>query len=99
MSASRRAAIYKLAAAAQEIDLDVLSGMASCDENGRWTIGEHDILEWLAAHDGEELVLVLGSLADKRPIAVRTCLTCGRDYTDLECPTCRANRIRLRGRS
>jgi hypothetical protein len=99
MSAVRRAAIYKLAAAAQEIDLNVMSGVASQDENGRWTIGGHNILDWLSVHEGEELVLVIGSLADERPIEVRTCRTCGRDYTDLECPTCRANRIRLRGRS
>ncbi len=99
MSATRRAAIYKLAAAAQEIELDVMSGLASQDENGQWTIGDQNILDWLARHEGEELVLVLGSLADERPIKVRTCRTCGRDYTDLECPTCRANRIRLRGHS
>jgi hypothetical protein len=95
----RRAAIYKLAAAAQEIELDVMSGIANQDENGYWTIGSHKLLDWLADHEGEDLVLVLGSLTDERPIQVRTCRTCGRDYTDLECPTCRANRIRLRGRS
>lgn len=99
MSALRRAAIYKLAAAAQEIDLDVISGVAGQDEDGQWIIGTHKLLDLLANHEGEELVLVLGSLADERPIQVRTCRTCGRDYTDLECPTCRANRIRLRGRS
>ncbi|MDX1413718.1 MAG: hypothetical protein R3293_05970 [Candidatus Promineifilaceae bacterium] len=99
MSATRRAAIYKLAAAAQEIELDVINGIAYRDEDGRWAVGEHDIIKWLSTHDGEELVIVLGSLADERPIKVRTCRTCGRDYTDLECPTCRANRIRLRGRS
>ncbi len=99
MSATRRAAIYKLAAAAQEIDLNVMSGIVSQDENGHWTIGDQRLLEMLSRHEGEELVLVLGSLADERPIEVRTCRTCGRDYTDLECPTCRANRIRLRGRS
>jgi hypothetical protein len=54
-------------------------------------------MEWLASHESEELVLVLGSLADQRPVETRTCRTCGRDYTELECPYCRANRIRLRG--
>jgi hypothetical protein len=51
----------------------------------------------LAAHTGQELVVVLSSAEDERPVQVRTCRTCGRDYTDLECPHCRANRIRLRG--
>jgi len=97
MSSNRRAVIYKLAAAAQEADLDVMSGIASQDENGRWHIGNHDLITWLSTHEMEELVLVLGSLADERPIEERTCRTCGRDYKDLECPTCRANRIRLRG--
>ena len=43
------------------------------------------------------MVLVLGALDDDRPVETRTCRTCGRDYTDVECPYCRANRIRLRG--
>jgi hypothetical protein len=97
MSAMRRAAIYKLAAAAQEVELEVMSGIARLDENGRWLIGDHELLTWLSTHEGEELVLVMGSLADERPLEERTCRTCGRDYRDLECPTCRANRIRLRG--
>ena len=97
MSATRRAATYKLAAAAQEADLDVMSGILDKDEEGRWLIGRQDLSAWLAAHNGEELVLVLGSLEDERPMEVRTCRTCGRDYRDLECPHCRANRIRLRG--
>lgn len=97
MSAIRRAAIYKLAAAAQEVDLEVMTGIAHLEENDRWLVGDHDLLTWLSAHEGEELVLVIGSLADERPVEERTCRTCGRDYIDLECPTCRANRIRLRG--
>ncbi len=97
MSSTRRAAIYKLSVAAQEADLDAMSGVLEQDENGRWKIGFQDLSAWLSAHKGEELVLVLGALEDERPIEVRTCRTCGRDYQDLECPHCRANRIRLRG--
>jgi hypothetical protein len=93
----RRAIILKMAAAAYEMDLAVLNGVLHRDDAGRWLVGEQEVLAWLAAHEGEELVLVLGSLADERPVQTRTCRTCGRDYTDLECPYCRANRIRLRG--
>jgi hypothetical protein len=93
----RRAAIYKLASAAHEMELDVMSGVLHREGDGRWQIGDHDLISWLNAHDGEELVLVLGSLADDRDVQVRTCRTCGRDYMELECPHCRANRIRLRG--
>ncbi len=97
MSAIRRAAILKLAAAAYEMQLDVMNGTLMPDTTGRWRVGGHDLTAWLAAHEGEELVLVLGSLEDERPVETRVCRTCGRDYTDLECPHCRANRIRLRG--
>jgi hypothetical protein len=96
MKQMRRATIYKLAAAAHEMELDVMSGVLRHDDNG-WHIGQHDLAAWLDAHSGEEMVLVLGALSDEREVQVRTCRTCGRDYTDLECPHCRANRIRLRG--
>lgn len=97
MSRMRRATVYKLAASAQEMELDVMTGVLQQDETGRWTIGGHDLTAWLATHAGQELVVVLSSAEDDRPVQVRTCRTCGRDYTDLECPHCRANRIRLRG--
>ncbi|RMD50915.1 MAG: hypothetical protein D6835_03880 [Candidatus Thermofonsia bacterium] len=99
MSSIRRATLLRLASAAYEMDLEVMNGIVQQDENGRWHIGEHDLTAWLTAHQGEELVLVLGSLADERPVQTRTCRTCGRDYTELECPHCRANRIRLRGKA
>ncbi|MCA9971422.1 MAG: hypothetical protein KC425_14450 [Anaerolineales bacterium] len=98
MSTMRRATILKLASAAYESGLDVMNGALTQDENGRWAIGHHDLTRWLERHLGEELVIVLGTLEDDRPMQTRTCRTCGRDYTELECPTCRANRIRLRGR-
>ncbi len=97
MNAQRRATIFKLASAAYEIDLDVMNGKLEQDINGRWTIGQHDLLTWLTQHSGQEVMFVLGSLEDDRAIQTRTCRTCGRDYTELECPHCRANRIRLRG--
>ena len=97
MAVTRRAATYSLAAAAQEAELDVMSGVLEQDDDGRWRIGHQDLSAWLSTHSGEELVVVLGSLDDERPLEMRTCRTCGRDYQDLECPYCRANRIRLRG--
>ena len=99
MAAIRRAAILKLASAAYEMELDVMNGTVTQTEDGRWHLGGHDLTTFLERHQGEELVIVLGSLADERPVEMRTCRTCGRDYTDLECPYCRANRIRLRGRA
>ncbi len=97
MAAIRRAAILKLASAAYEMKLDVMNGQIHQSEDGRWRIGAHDLTSFLERHQGEELVIVLGLLDDDQPVETRTCRTCGRDYTELECPTCRANRIRLRG--
>lgn len=97
MSQVRRAVVLKLATAAYEMDLDVLRGRLRRDEKGEWHVDQQPLSSWFAAHDGEELVLVLGSLEDQREVEVRTCRTCGRDYTDLECPYCREGRIRLRG--
>ena len=97
MSGNRRATIYKLASAAQEAELAVMNGSLRRNEAGLWFVNSRDLSEWLTAHEGEEVVIVLGSMADERPVQVRTCRTCGRDYTDLDCPHCRANRIRLRG--
>ena len=99
MPAVRRAAILRMAASAREMKLDVMNGAVTRQTDGRWRIGPYDLDEWLSQHEGEELALVLGSLADDRPVETRTCRTCGRDYADLECPHCRANRIRLRGRA
>ena len=98
MNTLRRAAILKLASAAYEMDLDVANGTLTRDASGHWQVGARDLQTWLSAHEGEELVLILGSLADDRPVETRTCRTCGRDYTAPECPHCRASRLRLRGR-
>lgn len=97
MTAIRKASILRLASNAHAMDLDVMNGVLARERDGRWRIGTQDLEKWLTAHEGEELVLVLGSMADDRPVKPRTCLTCGRDYTDLDCPHCRANRMRLRG--
>lgn len=87
-----------MASHAYEIDLDVMTGALHRDEDGRWHIGRHDLIAWLDQHAGEDVTFILGSAADEREVQTRTCRTCGRDYVDIECPHCRSNRIRLRGR-
>ncbi|UCG24129.1 MAG: hypothetical protein JSW55_18730 [Chloroflexota bacterium] len=98
MSTVRRAIILKMASAAYEMDLDVANGLLTRDENGRWMIGGYDLNAWFADHEGEEVAFILGSLEDEQPVQTRTCRTCGRDYTDIECPYCRSSRLRLRGK-
>jgi hypothetical protein len=97
MNTLRRSVILKLAAEAYEMKLNVANGVLTRTDDGGWRIGHQGLAEWLSGHDGEEVVLILGSLADDTPVLTRTCHTCGRDYTDLECPYCRASRLRLRG--
>lgn len=99
MHSLRRAALRRLAASAYEMNFDTMSGVLQLDENGRWTIGKQDLTNWLQTHMGQDLTVVLGADSDERPVETRTCRTCGRDYTDMECPHCRANRIRLRGKA
>lgn len=98
MQTTRKAAILKFATTAYEMGLETFQGVVRRAEDGTWLVGQRSLEAWLEAHAGEEIVMALGSLADDRPVVTRTCRTCGRDYTELECPTCRANRIRLRGR-
>lgn len=99
MSGQKRAILLKLTATAYEVGLDALHGELRQDEQGNWLVGKKSLEAWLMAHRGQEVALVLGSFADDHPVEVKTCRTCGRDYIEMECPTCRANRIRLRGRA
>ena len=99
MDTIRRVALMKFASAAYEMGLERFSGVLARDESGQWLVGDKPLRQWLSQHQGEEVVVVMGSLADTRPLPPRTCRTCGRDYQEMECPHCRSNRIRLRGTS
>ena len=102
---SRRLGMQRMLNSAYELNLDVMQGkLVKSAETGRWQIGSHDLLNWLEAHAGEEIVSVLGksdganSAENPYESPVRSCRKCGRDYTDSECPHCRHNRRRIRGR-
>ncbi len=94
----RKASILKLATAAYEMDFQVLRGELVQDADGQFVINQHDLASWLRDFEGHEIVLIAASLDDESEAVVRTCRTCGRDYTEHECPHCRTSRIRLRGR-
>ena len=99
MNPLRKAAARKLASSAYEMGMAQMSGVVVQEPNGDWRIGSESLEAWLNAERGNEVVLILASLVDDRPVQPRSCRTCGRDYVEVECPTCRANRIRLRGRA
>jgi hypothetical protein len=97
MTSARRASILKLALNAREMDIDVLQGHVERDAaTSAITVDNQDLVTWLAKFQGQEVVILVASLDDDRPITIRTCRTCGRDYTDSECPYCGDARRRLR---
>jgi hypothetical protein len=93
----RKASILKLGSAAYEMGFQVLRGELGRDDDGQLQINDRQLADWLRDFEGQEMVLIAASMEDEREPVVRTCRTCGRDYTDHECPYCRSNRIRLRG--
>jgi len=67
------------------------------DEEG-WHINGVSLQEWLAKYEEQEVVIIVASLDDERPMRVKVCRTCGTEYRGIHCPRCREARIRLRGR-
>jgi len=99
MPAYRKASIRELTAAAYELDSGVIEGRLHRDaEDGQWMVNDAKLNEWLSRYDGQEIVLIVVSLEDDRPMLPKVCRTCGREYVGIECPRCREIRIRLRGR-
>lgn len=99
MPAHRKASIRELASAAYELESGVVEGhLRRIAGDGRWMIGDVELNEWLAGYGGQEVVLIVASLDDDRPLPSKVCRTCGTDYVGIECPRCREARIRLRGR-
>lgn len=99
MPAYRKASIRELASAAYELESGVVEGrLYRSAEDGRWMINDTKLSEWLNRYNGQEIVLIVASLEDDRPIAPKVCRTCGTEYVGIECPRCREVRIRLRGR-
>ena len=82
-----RAAIYKLASAAHEMELDVASGVLHRDEDGRWQIGDHDLVSWPIATPAKNWCWCSARWPMNAKVQVRTCRTCGRDYMSWSVPT------------
>ena len=99
MPAYRKASIRELASAAYELDSGIVEGCLHRNlEDGHWMLDCAKLSDWLAKYDGQEIVLIVASLEDDRPIPPKTCRTCGTEYIGIRCPRCREVRIRLRGR-
>jgi len=98
MASYRRASVRELASAAYELESSVVEGrLHRGAEDGCWKVDEAELSEWLARYDGQEILLIVSSLEDDRPMPPKVCRTCGTEYRGTECPRCREVRIRLRG--
>ncbi len=99
MTAYRKASIRDLTTAAYELDGQFLQGIVQQDkEGGRWEVGNTSIEAWLSRYNGEEVTVIILPMSDDHLLQTKVCTTCGRTYTDVECPHCREVRMRLRGR-
>jgi len=87
----------KLTINVTEMGAQVLRGVLQIEE-GKATINNVEVLDWLARHAGVEIMLIatpVGSAVDESEL--KTCPRCGRDYKGDACPHCAETRARLRG--
>ena len=88
----------KLTINVAEMGAQVLRGILQIGPDGEATINNVVISEWLAQHDGAEIMLIatpVGNAVDLNEL--KTCSQCGRDYKGEACPHCAEARARLRG--
>lgn len=97
MPLSRENAQY-LVNLAHEVRAETLRGDVLEGGAGSLSVAGRDVMEWLQRFVGQEVVLVVGAVADERAHYLRTCRTCGREIEGRACPHCEEVRQRLRGR-
>lgn len=66
-------------------------------EGERYIINKTDVTGLLESLVGQSVVVVVSSVNQDQADKAKTCITCGRDYTEIECPHCANVRSRLRG--
>ena len=98
MPAHRKASIRELAADAFELGSGVIEGHLHRDaSSGRWTVKSTELGDWLTRFEGQDIVLIVASLDDDRPLPLKICRTCATEYRGAGCPRCKEARVRLRG--
>ena len=94
-----KSGVQELAIRAHEMGASVLRGSVQrLDEERGWAVGNIHLRDWLARYDGQDLILIAAVIGERPEAPVKTCRTCGREYSGSECPYCREARERLRGR-
>lgn len=84
-----------LSGTAARMGATVLGGTLTV-EDGRYIINKTDVTALLESLVGEHVLLLMEKVDLNQKEEVKTCLTCGREYTDSECPYCANARARLR---
>lgn len=97
MGAYRKASIRELTSAAYELEGRVLQGVVRHDNDKGWMVGSRSLEDWLESNEGHDISMIMISMDEDRPMDVKVCRTCGREYVGVTCPTCREARRRLRG--
>ncbi|MGD9099446.1 MAG: hypothetical protein PVF45_03125 [Anaerolineae bacterium] len=93
----RKASVLELATYAYELEAGVLRGVLRRGPNGTWMVDDTPLDEFLTAYTGQSMVFIAASLEDERPMQLKTCRICGRQYRGIECADCSRARRRLRG--
>lgn len=73
-----------------------VSGGKLTRQNGQFFINKTNVTALLESLLNENVLLVAGKINEEKTVEVRTCLTCGREYTESECPHCARVWARLR---
>ena len=99
MGTYRKASIRELISDAYRLEARVTQGRLHRNpEDGRWMIGDTNLNEWFDRQAGEDVsLLLIPTESREREPEMRTCRTCGRQYSGSYCPYCRRVRLRLRG--
>lgn len=91
--------VQELATRAHEMGAGVLRGpLQRLDEERGWAVGNIHLRDWLTRYAGRDLILIVAVVGEGDESLLKTCRTCGREYSGSECPYCREARERLRGR-
>ncbi|MEM7032924.1 MAG: hypothetical protein AAF629_25465 [Chloroflexota bacterium] len=86
----------KLAAEGSKLGITVIGGNLY-KEGDHYSVNKIDITALLEELVGQNIVLVVSGVEDDAETEVKTCMTCGNEYTQDACPRCANVRSRLRG--
>ncbi len=84
-----------LSGTASRMGAKVVGGKLT-QQNGQFFVNQTNVTELLESLLDENILLLAGKINAEKIVEVKTCLTCGREYTESECPHCARVRSRLR---